>query len=353
MIALVAAAGADRRASRRGRRRRRLSPRVGMAFFWTDRPAQLDAARPTSLPCRRRRGPWAQLRPGPVARFRCPRRAYAGGPFSAAPGLAGFGLGHSPRFRRLVRDQHLLGRGHHRTNRSGFGLGLAASIAEVGGTRGFFVRAGLGLGRRLFAGFSPALERGRKRRLAASWIGLGLCLSSKTWNLSFDPGLAAMAGEHASSASRSRFSLSSRRRRFSARSSSWRRISSAWRRVSSSTARQFGLVLRAATTAAGPAPRARCFHHGVGAFVPLDEGALLADLHLDRAGLAPGVGLLDLAGGLLHQGDLLAFARGGAVAGLQVAEQLLLVGVAERVGRRPTWLRPRCEAAPAACRWIS
>jgi len=40
--------------------------------------------------------------------------------------------------------------------------------------------------------------------------------------------------------------------------------------------------------------------------------------------------LLDLAGGFLHQGDLLALA-GAAMAGLEVAQQALLVGLGDRV----------------------
>ena len=47
---------------------------------------------------------------------------------------------------------------------------------------------------------------------------------------------------------------------------------------------------------------------------------------------AGGVGLLDLAGRLLRQRDLLALGLGRAVAGLQEAEQALLVGLGQRVG---------------------
>src|SRR5206468_4149523 len=77
----------------------------------------------------------------------------------------------------------------------------------------------------------------------------------------------------------------------------------------------------------------RLHHGGVGAFIALDERALLAHFHLDGARLAAGVRLLDLAGGLLHQRDLLAFGRGGAMARLEVAQELLLVGVGQGVGR--------------------
>ena len=59
--------------------------------------------------------------------------------------------------------------------------------------------------------------------------------------------------------------------------------------------------------------------------IAFDQSALFADLDLDRAGLARGIGLLDLAGGLLDQGDLFAVARLSTVAGLKIAEQFLLV----------------------------
>ena len=42
-----------------------------------------------------------------------------------------------------------------------------------------------------------------------------------------------------------------------------------------------------------------CFRSHLGGVVALDECALLAHFHLDGAGLASGIGLLDLAGGLL------------------------------------------------------
>ncbi|MNV50862.1 hypothetical protein D3C71_1428910 [compost metagenome] len=75
------------------------------------------------------------------------------------------------------------------------------------------------------------------------------------------------------------------------------------------------------------------FGRCLGTFVALDERALLAHFHLDRAGLARGIRLLDLAGGLLHQRDLLAVGRSRAVAGLQISKQLLLVRLGQRVGR--------------------
>src|SRR3990167_3277873 len=65
----------------------------------------------------------------------------------------------------------------------------------------------------------------------------------------------------------------------------------------------------------------------------LDEGALLAHLDLDRARLARGIGLLDLAGGLGNQGDLLAIPLGNPVAGLQMGQKLLLIGLGQGIRR--------------------
>src|SRR6185369_8298472 len=69
--------------------------------------------------------------------------------------------------------------------------------------------------------------------------------------------------------------------------------------------------------------------------VTFHEDALLAHLDLDRACLAGRVGLLDLGGRLLREGDLLALAAAGAVGVAQVVEQSLLVCLGQRViGRR-------------------
>ena len=66
-------------------------------------------------------------------------------------------------------------------------------------------------------------------------------------------------------------------------------------------------------------------------FVTLDQRALLAHFHLDGAGTAGCVGLLDLAGGLLGQHDLLAFGA-RSMGGAQVVTQLQLVGLAQGIG---------------------
>jgi hypothetical protein len=66
--------------------------------------------------------------------------------------------------------------------------------------------------------------------------------------------------------------------------------------------------------------------------VALDEDTLLAHLDLDRARLAAGIGLLDLAGALARQRDLLALAgRRRAMRGAKKLEQTFLVGLGQGV----------------------
>ena len=93
-----------------------------------------------------------------------------------------------------------------------------------------------------------------------------------------------------------------------ASSSSWAR-NAAVCACASSLAAQFGLV-----GAGGD------LFHGR-RIVTLDEGALLANLNLDGARLARGVGLFDLGRRLLDQGDLLALGTGRAMGTAQVIEQ--------------------------------
>jgi hypothetical protein len=210
------------------------------------------------------------------------------------------------------------------------------------------------------AAFSRASVAAFSRLRSAPWRRLARLRWPRPWRRWRRPwlGLASRGGRvggGAFSASRSRAlraSCSSRSLRLAASSSSWRRISSAWRRASSS--RRASSALSCGSGAAAAARRLGRLDHGrVGAFVTLDEGALLAHFHLDGAGLAGGVRLLDLAGGLLHQGDLLALGRGGAVAGLEVAQQLLLVGLGQRIGRRGLGHACAASAARAASRGIS
>ena len=240
--------------------------------------------------------------------------------------LGRLGLGHGP-FRGLVRDQHLLRGRHHRTNRGGFSLRLAAAIAEVGGAHGLLIGTRLRLGCRFFA--SLELRGGAGGGGVGRLLG-GLGLVGRRLHLFLllrghmrgraliGFALAPLAFLAQAALLGQVFLLAADQLGLPA--------------CLFLAARQFGLV---------DAGRRRRLHLGLGrldhgrvaAFVALDEGALLAHLDLDGARLAGRVGLLDLAGGFLHQGDLLALGGGRAMAGLEVAEQLLLVGFAERIGR--------------------
>ncbi len=95
---------------------------------------------------------------------------------------------------------------------------------------------------------------------------------------------------------------------------------------------QFGLVHVGCSRRGGGRLGSLLHRLGRVAFVALDEGALLAHFHLDGAGAAGGIGLLDLAGRLLGQRDLLALGLGGAMAGFEKAEQALLVSLGECIG---------------------
>ena len=72
------------------------------------------------------------------------------------------------------------------------------------------------------------------------------------------------------------------------------------------------------------------FVHARRDVIALDEDTLLAHLDLDGPRLAAGVGLLDLAGRLAHQRDLLALGTGRAVRAAQELQQALLVGFGQR-----------------------
>ena len=112
-----------------------------------------------------------------------------------------------------------------------------------------------------------------------------------------------------------------------------RRSSSSCWRISVGLRARFFLAADAARLPPRRQRPAAC--SSVGGVVALDEGALLAHFDLDGAGLAARIRLLDLAGRLAGQRDLLALAPGGAVRVAQVVEQPLLVCVVQRVvGRR-------------------
>jgi hypothetical protein len=74
---------------------------------------------------------------------------------------------------------HLLGRAHHRADGGGFGLGLAAALAQVAGTRGFLVGA--------------AFDRRRPSREPRWWplSRASACALATAWAASVSAALAA------------------------------------------------------------------------------------------------------------------------------------------------------------------
>ncbi len=244
--------------------------------------------------------------------------------------LLGVGRGRGLRSRLrllgLLGDQHLLGRSHHGADRLGFGQGLAAAFVQVGGTRGFLGRAGLGFGFGLGAGLGL-------RGIAGSGLGSGLarCFLAHGGLLGLLLGLLGGVGGCALFG----FALAALTLlAFSAR------CAQLFLLPADEVGLAAGLFLAACEILVLGGRRDGVLGHGalalggaLGRVVALDEGALLAHFHLDRARLARGIGLLDLAGGLLGQRDLLAVGRGGAVAGLQESEQLLLVRFGQGIGR--------------------
>ena len=79
----------------------------------------------------------------------------------------------------------------------------------------------------------------------------------------------------------------------------------------------------------------RCVHpnfFGLVNFVfATDKSTLFTDFNLDGAGLAGGIGLLDLRGRFFHQRDLFTICRNSAMTGMEIAEQLLLVGLRQGI----------------------
>ena len=302
------------------------SPRVLISFFLAVSPAQLDEslADLTSLPAPagRRGGAGRARRSGAGRRRgRLVQRALD----------AGLGF-HDRLFGRLVRHQHACRCVHHGADGFRLGQGLAAALVEVLGARGFLVGTGLrfggGLGLGVFldlcggrlgsclavghrrgflGGFRCTFGHGGGlfRSLLAGGLGLLLGLFGELGLLAF-----ARFGFFAQATLLDQFFFLA--------------------------ADQFGLAARL-FLAAGEfgfidARRGRGLGHfgllhrlgrGRMPLIALDEGALLAHFDLDRAGAAGGVGLLDLAGRLLGQRDLLALGIDRAVAGLQETEQAL------------------------------
>jgi hypothetical protein len=141
--------------------------------------------------------------------------------------------------------------------------------------------------------------------------------------------LAACAAAF-SAASRSRASCSSRRRRFSASSSSWRRISSAWRRASSSRRASSAWSISGADGASSVQARELRSQRCLPSSRLMKVRFLRTSTWMVRALPDESACLISLVD-FLHQGDLLALGRSRAVAGLQVAQELLLVGFAQGV----------------------
>ena len=220
----------------------------------------------------------------------------------------------------------LLGRRHHRANGLGFRQGLAATLFQITGTRRFFFGTGLGLSGCLFAGFILGCSTGSRfgLLLACSFLLLrrglrllGSFLGSIGGGALFSFAFTALA----------LFTLSTFGSQFSFLVANQLSLAAGFFLAANQflvLARHGGFFHRSFTRLGGRRRR-------LSAFIALDEGALLAHFHLDRAGLACGIGLLDLAGGLLHHGDLLAIRRSGAMAGLQVGQQFLLVRLGQGV----------------------
>ena len=249
---------------------------------------------------------------------------------------------------RLVRHQHAGRRIHHGANGFGLGQRLAAALVEVLGARGFLVGTGLRFGGRLGlgvfldlggSGFGGGLAVGHGRGFLGRFgraFGhgggslLSGCLGTRgaggLLGLLGALGLLALArfGFLAQAALLDQlFLLAADQLGLAAR------LFLAARELGLVDARRGGLG-NGRRRSVGD--RLHRLGRGRMSLVALDEGALLAHLDLDRARTAGGVGLLDLGGRLLGQRDLLALGVDRAVAGLQEAEQALLVGLGERVG---------------------
>src|SRR6218665_48313 len=287
-----------------------LSPRVLISFFFAGSPAQLEdsLADLTSLPAPGAPAA-APARAAPAAVRGAPTAGLGSVPFFASPaGAAGVGggLGCGGGFGARLQ----LGR----VARSGLGRLLAGRHLLDGRGRRFLFGLLGGVGGGALFGFALALFPrlacgtlgGQFGLLAANQFGLVACLL-------LTPGqFLVLAGQGRRGAVRCRRSIGLRL--FGGR---------LWRVVLRGRRRMLRL---------GECGRTRAVGRALLGIVALDEGALFAHLHLYRARLAGGVGLLDLAGGLFDQRDLFAVDGGRAMAGLQVGEQPLLVRFGQRIG---------------------
>jgi hypothetical protein len=274
-----------------------------MAFFLAGSPAQLDdsLADLTSLPHRVPAGPGGaggSARAGGRNRACCRlvQRALDAG-LAGRPWPPAWAL-------RASWHQHLLGRGHHGADGGGLGQCLAAARA-------------------------PGRPPARLRRRRVPW--LGATFSWQQQLVGFDPAFFASAAAHRRRPRRGlrglRFSLagglSGAWAAASARSLAPRAsCSSRWRRFSSEilflaadqlglsagfflATRQFGVVDQ--VPARAPRPARGRGAGGVPSSRLMKVRFLRTSTWMVRA--LPEVGLLDLAGGFLHQRDLLALGR--------------------------------------------
>ena len=242
---------------------------------------------------------------------------------------------------------HFIGRGHHQANGSGFGLGLAAAITQFGCALGFFSGSGFGCAGGGGQGFFARLGRGLGSDLCAvSGLGLrsvyrsgGRCGGRLLCNLGCALRLFGLLRQGVGCGFFMRcagfgflvFAFLAARCEF---------FFLAADELSLVTGLFFAAHQLSCVNHMGRGNWLGSWHfgafwHGVHAVFAADKGALFAHFHLDRAGLATGVSLLDLGGLLLDQGDFLAVSAGRAVAALQEIEQTVLVSVSQNVaGRR-------------------
>ena len=238
----------------------------------------------------------------------------------------------------LLGHQHLGRCGQHGTDGCSFGLGLATALTEVGGAGRFFLGTGTRFGFCLFARFGLGgntrchfglvlarclFLQGRDLRLLVGFLGRVRSSAFGCFTFALFIGFAfcalgsellLLATDHfrlteCSFLAPHQFRIGLNRRGFDHRSG----------------CRHFS---------PGNGRRSNSSRHGHVAVIALDEGALLAHFDLDGAGLAGGIGLLDFTGGLFHQRDFFPVVNRHAMAGLQMRQQFLLVGLGQCIGGR-------------------
>jgi len=237
------------------------------------------------------------------------------------------GLGRRLRLFGLLGHKNLLGGGHHRADGSGFGLSLAATLAQVGGAGCLFLCSSAGLGFSLLtcSGGSGTCCRG----------GFGLLLAG---HFLFSHGLGPTGFFLGSVGGGTLFGFALTTFQLFAFTTLGCQFGFLMTDLLRLTAGFFLTSAQVGVVGSFSGCRLHFLLHHCGrfrahVFFALDERALLAHFHLDGACLASGIGLLDFAGRLLDERDLLAIHSRGAVACLQKTQQLLLVGLGQVVGR--------------------